>query len=453
MFGEIGDEVILKYNYQTPRYTSYPTAVNFKETTSDSDYLKWLKSIPTKEPISLYFHIPFCQQLCWYCGCYTKISKRYAPIEDYVYLLIREIKAVSDIIKLKNHPVHHIHFGGGSPTIILKNNFDDLMDAINGGFNIINGAEIAIEVDPRNLTEENIANYSKQKINRASIGVQDFNLEVQDAINRKQSFEQVFDCVRLFRKYGINDINLDLIYGLPKQTPDMIRTNIDYSLLLNPDRIALFSYAHVQWMKKHMRLIKEEDLPNPQDKLQMYKIAADRLSKKGYEIIGLDHFAKRDNKMAIAKQNKNLRRNFQGYSSDNANVIIAFGASAIGHLPDGYVQNTLNFDEYKEKILNQKLPVKRIIATSKEDKIRKKVIDEIMCYLEVDLDKISEIFKLDNNYFSQELIALKKLEKDNLIKINQNKIAINPLFPQITRIAASFFDQYPNSNKSHSQIA
>lgn len=450
----MSDEIILKYDRQTPRYTSYPTAPHFKAQISSEIYGKWLKALPQEENLSLYFHIPFCKQLCWYCGCYTKATRRYAPVEDYVHTLIREIKIIGNLLGQKKYNIAHIHFGGGSPTILHKDTFRDLMKSIKAEFIITSDAEIAIEVDPRNLGEDDIKNYAKEGVNRVSIGVQDFNHEVQLAINREQSFDVVYDCVKFFRKHGIDDINLDLIYGLPKQTVEMVKRNIEYSLLLKPQRIALFSYAHIQWMKKHMRLIKEEDLPTAKIKIEMYREAAKKLIAEEYVAIGLDHFARKENLMAIAKKNKNLKRNFQGYSTDSGNAIIGFGASAISYLPNCYVQNTLDFEEYKKNILSEKLPVKKGIEISEEDKIRKKIIDEIMCYLEVDLNKICKTFNLEKGYFASEIKALEELKKDNLIKIEKNKITINQSFPQISRIVASFFDKYlEDNNKKHSKIA
>ncbi len=445
--------LILKYDKQIPRYTSYPTAPHFNLEINSDIHKSWLKDLPEDENLSLYFHIPFCNQLCWYCGCYTKATQRYAPVEDYVHILAREIKIVKNLLK-KNHQISHIHFGGGSPTILIPQTFEFLINLIKQEFKITKNAEIAIEVDPRNINEEKVATYAKAGINRVSIGVQDFNLEVQKAINREQSFEVVYDCIKLFRKYNINDINLDLIYGLPKQTLEMIQRNIDYSLLLEPSRIALFSYAHVQWMKKHMRLIDEKDLPSAKVKINMYEKAANMLEKSGYKAIGLDHFAKENNEMFLAIKDKKLKRNFQGYSTDKASSIIGFGASSISYLPNGYIQNTLDFEEYKKEILNEKLPTKKGIKIKQEDKIRKEIIDQIMCFLEVDLNEIQKKFNLKPDHFINEIKAFKELQKDNLVKIKNQKITINPKTRQIARVASSIFDEYLKAdNKKHSKIS
>jgi oxygen-independent coproporphyrinogen-3 oxidase len=329
-----------------------------------------------------------------------------------------------------------------------------LIKTIRSEFEIKKDAEIAIEVDPRNVNEEKVATYAKAGINRVSIGVQDFNLEVQKAINREQSFDVVYDCVKLFRKFHINNINLDLIYGLPKQTLEMVKKNIDFSMLLKPSRIALFAYAHVQWKKKHMRLIDENDLPGGENKLAMYQAAAKKLNEEGYFSIGLDHFAKSDDSMFEAFHEEKLKRNFQGYSTDNANCIIGFGASAISYLPSGYAQNTLDFEEYKKNILSEKLPVIKGVEINKEDKIRKKIIDELMCYMEVDLKKICEEFSLPKNSFNQEIELLENLKSDGLVRIKNNKIKINLAAPQISRVVSSVFDKFfqPEAQR-HSKIA
>ena len=367
------DLAILRHDRQIPRYTSYPTAPHFNSSINSEIYTSWLKSLPADETLSLYFHIPFCRQLCWYCGCFTKITRHYAPIEDYANILAREIRLVSDLLKARK--VCHLHFGGGSPTILLPETFRHLMQIIRAKFEIEKDAEIAIEIDPRNVSEEKISCYAKEGINRASIGVQDFNHETQLAINRKQSFELVYDCVKLLRKYGIEQINLDLIYGLPKQTFTTIKKSVNYSLLLDPSRISLFSYAHVPWIKRHMRLIDKNDLPSNLEKITMFKTATQELQNGNYLLIGLDHFVRKDDEMLLAFQNKKLKRNFQGYTTDKASSLIGFGASSISFLPFGYVQNTSGISEYRADILNKKLPAIKGIAISDEDKIRKRIID------------------------------------------------------------------------------
>lgn len=448
MFGEIKDETILKYDRQVPRYTSYPTAPHFSSEVNFKTYANWLENLSEDESLSLYIHIPFCQKMCWYCGCFTKITKRYAPIEDYVHILAREVKIVANLLKKKNRRVSHIHFGGGSPTILLPETFEYLMKIIQDEFEVEKEAEIAIEVDPRNVNEEKVKSYVKYGINRVSIGVQDFSDDVQKAINRQQSFDEVYEVIKLFREYGIDAINLDLVYGLPKQKIEGIKRNIDYAMLLKPSRIALFSYAHVPWMKKHMRLINEYELPDNEDKMLMYREASKRLEKLGYFAIGLDHFVKKNDSMFDAVKDEKVKRNFQGYSTDSADNIIAFGASAIGYLKDfGYVQNTLDFNDYKKAILAEELPIVKGIEVSEEDKMRKRIIDEIMCYLSVDLNKTCDSFKLAKDYFKNEILALEELRKDGLVRVKNNVIKINLIAPQIARVVASIFDKFATKGK------
>lgn len=449
----IDANILVKYDGQFPRYTSYPTAPHFSDKVDAKKYETWLKDLPEKQNLSLYFHIPFCDKLCWYCGCYTTITKRYAPVENYVQILIHEIRLIADLIKEKNHKISHIHFGGGSPTILFPGTFYDLMHEVRSHFAINDDAEIAIEIDPRNINEEKIRTYAQEGINRASIGVQDFNDEVQKAINREQSFDVVYECVKLLRKHKIEKVNLDLIYGLPKQTVEMVKKNIDYSLLMNPDRIALFAYAHVKWKKKQMRLIDEDDLPESLDRNIMYQEAASKLEEEGYYSIGLDHFVKKNDSMFKSFSDGKIKRNFQGYSSDSADVLIGLGVSSISYLPEGYVQNTLDFESYKKDILSKKLPVIKGIEIAEDDKIRKKIIDELMCYMEVDLIKICESYNLDYDHFSDEIAALENLRKDGLVRTKSNKIRINLAAPQISRIICSLFDRFFESGQQkHSKI-
>lgn len=438
----IKSELLLKYLGNFPRYTSYPTAPNFSDKVSGETYKNWLKNLPKNHNISLYFHIPFCQQMCWYCGCFTTVTKRYAPIENYVRTLIDEFRLVADLLSEKNLQVTHIHFGGGSPTMLLPQDFSEIMQEIRQHFTITNTAEIAIEIDPRNVNQEKITTYAKEGINRASLGIQDFNSDVQKAINREQSFDTVYDCVKMLRASGIQNINFDLIYGLPEQTVEMVKKNIDFSLLMNPSRIALFGYAHVKWKKKQMRLIKDEDLPNEEQRILMFSKASKKLEEAGFFSIGLDHFVKKDDSMFQAFLDEKLKRNFQGYSSDNADILLGFGASSISYLGDGYAQNTVDFEQYKKAIFSKNFAITKGISLSDQDKIRKKIIDELMCYLEVDLAKICDEFSLPKNYFDREIANLEPLKADGLVRSKNLKIKINLAAPQISRVVCSIFDQY-----------
>lgn len=449
---DVSEQLILNYEGQVPRYTSYPTAPHFSPEIDSTIYSQWLNALPSQETLSLYIHIPFCRQLCWYCGCSTKVSNKEASIEAYIELLKQEIKLVATL--LSNNRVTHIHFGGGSPTILPPRLFLDLMNTIHALFNISPHAEIAIEVDPRTLDEEKIKAYATARVSRVSIGAQDFNLEVQQAINRVQSFELVQSCINLFRQYGINNINLDLIYGLPKQTIEGIKKNIDAVFLLSPSRIALFAYAHVHWMKKHMQLIQENDLPNNATRIEMFTTASEKLKQGGYLPIGLDHFAKPTDAMTRALNAKTLKRNFQGYSVECAPHLIGLGVSSISQLRNGYAQNTSDLKQYKSDILNHQLPIVRGIEISVEDQLRKKIIDEIMCYLKVDLHEQCGLFNYPLDYFDDELKLLDSLVQDGLVTVNNFVIQIHPKARQITRVVSSYFDRFFKKNpQKHSIIA
>ncbi|KTC81137.1 oxygen-independent coproporphyrinogen III oxidase [Legionella cherrii] len=450
---DVSEHLILNYEGQFPRYTSYPTAPHFSTEINAATYSQWLGEIPEQDTLSLYVHIPFCQQLCWYCGCYTKINNKKNSIEEYIKVLTQEIALVAKRLSPQTPYVTHIHFGGGSPTILPPQLFLHLMNTLREAFNVAPHAEIAIEVDPRTVNEEKINAYATALVNRISIGAQDFNPEVQLAINRVQPFELVQSCVNLFKQYGMNNINLDLIYGLPKQTRLSIKNNIEAVTLLDPDRIAFFAYAHVHWMKKHMQLIQEKDLPNAAERIEMFALASELLKQKGYVPVGLDHFAKPTDSMALALSAKSLKRNFQGYSVESASHLIGLGTSSISQLRNRYVQNTSELRQYKNDILNQVLPIVRGIEISVEDQLRKSIINDIMCYLEVDLKKKCTEFHYPQDYFANELRSLDHLVKDGLVLVNNDVIQVHPKARQITRVVSSYFDRFFKSDaQKHSRI-
>ncbi|WP_392538629.1 oxygen-independent coproporphyrinogen III oxidase [Legionella sp. 227] len=449
----VSEHLILNYEGQFPRYTSYPTAPHFSTGINAATYSQWLGEIPEQDTLSLYIHIPFCQQLCWYCGCATKINNRQNSIEEYVKVLTQEIALVAKRLSPQNPYVTHIHFGGGSPTILPPQLFLHLINNLREAFNVAPDAEIAIEVDPRTVNEEKINAYAIALVNRISIGAQDFNPEVQLAINRVQPFELVQSSINLFKQYGMNKINLDLIYGLPKQTKSSIKNNIEAVSSLDPDRIAFFAYAHVHWMKKHMQLIQEKDLPNAAERIEMFALASELLKQKGYCAVGLDHFAKPTDSMVLALNAKTLNRNFQGYSVDSASHLIGLGTSSITQLRNRYVQNTSELRQYKTDILNQVLPIVRGIEITGEDQLRKSIINDIMCYLEVDLKKRCTEFNYPPDYFASELRSLDNLVKDGLVQINDYVIQIHPKARQITRVVSSYFDRFFKSDtQKHSRI-
>lgn len=443
---------ILKYNTLVPRYTSYPTAPHFSSDVGQEFYVRCLEQLPQSSSISLYIHIPYCPKLCWYCGCHTKATRRYAPVEHYIKLLKRELDAIARTTG--ENIVSHIHFGGGSPTILSSSDFSELMEHIRRCFQVSDVAEIAVELDPRGVTECKVAAYAKYGVNRISLGVQDFHDDVQQAIDRVQSFHCVYEAQKLLKIYGINRINIDLMYGLPKQTLEGVRENLTYALLFNPSRIALFSYAHVPHVKKHMRQIDETMLPDSMQRLEMSQVSSDYLRDAGYFAIGLDHFVREDDSMKKAYDARILRRNFQGYTDDNANMLIGAGISSISQFPQGYVQNTTNNQRYEHAILNKKAPVERGVMLSKEDCFRQHIIGQLMCYLQVNLKEVCEQFEQDIQQFKDVFDMLNMLEGDGLVRLTGTTIKILPQARHIVRVVCAMFDQYYSlEHLRHTQVA
>ncbi|HSV30096.1 MAG TPA: oxygen-independent coproporphyrinogen III oxidase, partial [Candidatus Omnitrophota bacterium] len=323
-------DLAAKYDLRVPRYTSYPTAPHFHPGIGADTYRKWLGELDAAEELSLYLHIAYCAEMCWFCGCHTKITKRYAPVAAYMDSLWGEVALVAEALPTRM-TARHIHFGGGSPTILSSEDFVRTIDLLREKFAVKPDAEVAVELDPRTADEDYVKAMAGAGVTRASIGVQDFDPKVQQAINRIQPYQVTADVIGWLTKYGVPEINIDLVYGLPHQTLDGLIDTIDKAVEFGPKRIALFGYAHVPWMKKHQRLIPDETLPGTEARWQQYEQGCARLvDHHGYVQIGLDHFAAPDDPMAIALKANKLHRNFQGYTTDTADTLIGFGASGIG---------------------------------------------------------------------------------------------------------------------------
>lgn len=446
---------ILQFDGRAPRYTSYPAAPHFVPVPDVQTAPDWIRAATddagaaSAAGISLYIHVPFCPKMCWYCGCHTKVTQRYAPVEDYAHLLIREIEILAATLFAGRHDgqgaaprVRHIHFGGGSPSYLRAQDFDLIMGALRRCFDVAPDAEIAIEIDPRNLSEGRIASYAKGGVNRVSLGVQDFNDMTLKAVNREQPFDLSYQGVRSLREYGIGRINLDIMYGLPHQNVHTIKDTLSKALLLRPDRIAYFGYAHVPWMKKHMRLIDEGALPQQDGRYDLFCAGAEFLQSAGFRMIGIDHFARADDALARAHQNGTLRRNFQGYTTDAAPVMLGIGASSIGYTPRGYLQNHPDMPLYKAAVLAGALPVKKICALAPEDIVRARVIEALMCYGAVDLGRICAEFSLAPDAFAPELAALGAYEDLGFVTRSGALIRIHPDAVLMTRVICTVFDAY-----------
>jgi oxygen-independent coproporphyrinogen-3 oxidase len=438
-------KLLKQHNLRVPRYTSYPTAPQFHGGVTAKTYVDWLQNLPNGAPLSLYLHIPYCHEMCWYCGCHTKATRRYAPVRDYARILEAEITCIANTIG-RRQTVSHIHWGGGTPTILSNNDLDAVLAGLRDRFEFASDAEIAIEADPRTLTYEKTVALADAGINRASLGVQDCNAHVQAAINRLQPFEQTVAAVTALRAVGIQRINIDLMYGLPHQTVDDIRRTIDAVLPLAPDRLAVFGYAHVPWMKSHQKMIDDTALPGTDERLQQSEAMAQALVANGYQRIGLDHFARADDALSVALQTGNLRRNFQGYTTDQADTLIGFGASAIGSLPQGYIQNSADFGDYGRAVGDGRLATVRGIKLSDDDRQRRAIIERLMCSMTVNLDDISA-------NFASELTALQPFADDELVCLDGATVTVTEAGRPWLRVICAVFDSYLQQNEARHSAA
>ena len=430
-----------KYDRRVPRYTSYPTAPHFEPSVDAGTYERWLMSLPALVPLSLYLHVPFCDSLCWFCGCHTKIVQRYRPVASYVDLLLREIDLVADRLG-HGRPVSHLHWGGGSPTILAAADVLSLGHCLRDRFAVEADAEFAIEIDPRDLDDVEIHALAEIGVNRASIGLQELDPRVQQAINRVQSLETTASAAERLRVAGIQALNLDLMYGLPHQSVHSVLTTIEAALSLSPDRIALFGYAHVPNIKPHQRLIPEDALPDGHERLAQADAAADALIAAGYQPVGLDHFARPDDPLALAARDGRLQRNFQGYTIDRAPALIGFGPSAIGALPDGYVQNATPMHLYRDAVEAGRPATSRGVVLSRDDRLRRAVIDRIMCDLQVDLAEMCASFSESPAMFTPEIERLAQFADDGIVDIAGPNIRVNPDARHLLRCVAAVFDAY-----------
>lgn len=441
-----------KYDLKVPRYTSYPTAPHFHEDVDGTRYGAWLGAIEPGTPLSLYFHIPFCAEMCWFCGCHTKIVKRYDSVAAYVETLLAEIDLVAAALPGR-FQARHLHWGGGSPTMLKGADWRRMMERLAEHFDIAADAEIAVELDPRTATEDYVKTLAEAGVNRASIGVQDFDAKVQAAINRVQPFTVTERVVGWLRAHGITHLNMDLMYGLPHQTLPGIRRMADQAARLRPDRLALFGYAHVPWMKSHQKMIREDDLPTTPERLIQFEAAAARLVELGYVAIGLDHFALPDDDLAIALQEGRLHRNFQGYTTDTASVLLGFGASAIGALPQGYVQNAAPLKDYGRGVEKGEFAVARGVPLTPDDLLRREVIERLMCGLTADLGAICRHRGSDPGHFAAELDALSPLADDGLVSVDGECVSVTPAGRPFARLVASTFDNYLQKGTArHSKV-
>jgi oxygen-independent coproporphyrinogen-3 oxidase len=429
---------------QLPRYTSYPTAPHFSDAVSHQTYGQWLASLPAGLSSSIYLHIPFCRSMCWYCGCHTKITRHAARVVDYLAALRREIDLAAGRLR---HPllVRHLHCGGGTPTIMEPEAFLDLLGLLRNRFRFAPDAEIAVEIDPRTLTGAMIAALGRAGVTRASLGVQSFDPVVQAAVNRVQSFEQTAAAIDGLRHAGVTGINLDLVYGLPHQTVASCIDTVRQCLALLPGRFAVFGYAHVPAFKKHQRLIDEAALPGGAARLAQAEAIASVLMEAGYRQIGLDHYALPGDSLATAQAVGRLHRNFQGYTTDPSDVLIGFGASAIGRLTAGYAQNDVSLDRYAACIAQGELATAKGYALTPDDRLRADVIERLMCDLRVDVDEICRKHGAAADGLLADNPRLRDLARDGIIRLDGGLVSVPDEARPLVRYAASAFDAYLGS--------
>ena len=436
-------EMLLRYDAPVPRYTSYPTAPHFHAGVDAETYGEWLGRLGDGDTLSLYLHVPFCAEMCWYCGCHTKVVRQYRPVGEYAGLLEREVALVAAAIPARP-AVRHVHWGGGTPNMLSAADFAEVMSAIGEHFHLAADAEVAVEIDPRTLTDDRAAAMAAAGVTRASLGVQDFNPDVQAAVNRVQPFELVRAVVQRLRAAGIDRINFDLMYGLPGQTVEHVTRTVDLAVELAPDRLAVFGYAHVPWMKTHQRMIDEAALPGAAERLAQAEAAAARLAGHGYRRIGLDHYARPDDAMTRALDEGRLRRNFQGYTTDPSSALLGFGASAIGALAEGYVQNAVPMRAYGEAVRDGRLAVTRGVRATADDRLRRAVIERLMCDMAVDLTDLGA----DPDAFAAELSALAPMRRDGLVEIEGGRLRVTEPGRPLVRTVCAAFDRYLQTGKA-----
>lgn len=435
-----------------PRYTSYPTVPHFQEGLGAQTYAGWLGALDPAVPLSLYLHVPFCSKVCWYCGCNMKLAARYSTVSDYVGTLLREIELVADCLPGR-FSVSHLHWGGGTPTTLLPDDLARVMDAVRARFDIVDGAELAIESDPRTLTGEMIGRIGEIGFNRASFGIQEFDPAVQATINRVQPPDMVRAAVEGLRGAGVSAINFDLIYGLPRQTVETLSDTIDTCADMGPDRLALFGYAHVPWVAKRQRMIRTEDLPGPAERLRQASAAAEGIVRQGYHQIGMDHFALPEDALAHAAAKGDLRRNFQGYTTDKAETLIGLGATSIGRLPQGYVQNSADTGAWARAIGQGQLAIGKGYELTAEDRLRGAVIEALMCYGTADLDEIARQHDAAAGWAETACREARAIVPPGLALFEGCRVSLAEGAEPLVRLVASAFDSHLQPSEGRHSVA
>lgn len=438
-------DLINRYDKAGPRYTSYPTALELHEGFDDQAYRKHIaQSNARGGPLSLYVHIPFCDTVCFYCACNKIITKNRGHSEPYLANLFKEI-AMQGALFDSNRVVDQLHWGGGTPTFLSYPQMKSLMTTIGQHFHlrIDDQGEYSIEVDPRETNDRTIGQLRELGFNRVSLGLQDFDPEVQKAVNRIQSEEQTFQVLAAARAEGFRSTNIDLIYGLPLQTVDTFANTLEKILEVSPDRFSIFNYAHLPNRFKTQRQINEANLPTPEAKLAILQMIGRRLTEAGYVYIGMDHFAKPDDELAIAQREGHLYRNFQGYSTHSDCDLVGLGITSIGRVGDAYIQNVKTLDEYEQRLAANCLPVFKGLELNEDDRLRRAVITQLICHFDLAFATIESSFNISfNDYFASELQALLPMQNDGLLTLSAEGIQVLPVGRLLIRNICMVFDRY-----------
>ncbi len=454
----VSSDLLRRFDVSGPRYTSYPTADRFVEAFSAPDYSQALgqrnlRAAATAAPLSIYVHIPFCESLCYYCACNKIITRHHSRSAGYLGYLAREIDLHAAALG-PGQTVTQLHLGGGTPTFLSDGELRQLMDMLGGTFNLAPGGESSIEVDPRTVDGARLEALAALGFNRISFGVQDFNPDVQKAVHRIQPLEQVAALMKQARAIGFESINVDLIYGLPKQTPESFAKTLEQVCALRPDRVAMYGYAHMPERFKPQRRIVSADLPVAADKLAMLSQSIDGFIRAGYEYIGMDHFALPTDSLAVAKRQGRLHRNFQGYSTQPDCDLIGFGVSAIGRIGATYSQNAKTMEEYCDHLDQGRLPVVRGLALSRDDLVRRAVIMALMCQGQVMFESIEVAWLVDfHRYFAAELEQMRQLVDPGLVRMDDSGIEVTESGWYLVRAIAMVFDRYLQADRNRAKFS
>ena len=440
-------DLIRRYDKSGPRYTSYPTAVQFHSGFTETDYRAWAKrsnEASPLRPLSLYFHLPFCDTVCFYCACNKVVTKDRKRASPYLGRLHREIAMQAELFD-RARVVEQLHWGGGTPTFISHEEIEELMNVTREHFRLRDDdkGEYGLEVDPREVRPETLALLRRLGFNRLSMGVQDFEPVVQKAVNRIQSEAETFAVLEEARKLGFRSISMDLIYGLPHQTVESFGRTLEKIIGAGPDRLSVFNYAHLPEMFKPQRRIRAEDLPSPQEKLNILQLTIERLTHAGYVYIGMDHFARPDDELAVAQRNGTLYRNFQGYSTHAECDLVGLGMTAIGMVGDCYSQNQRTLDDYYAALDAGRLPVMRGITLDADDKLRRAIITQLICHFTLDFGAIERAYNIRfTDYFAAELAELRVMQRDGLLELDAASIRVRPAGKLLIRNICMVFDRY-----------